>query len=935
MGRKIVLDWNKYTQTAIKLAEEGSVLIKNDNEALPLSNNTEVALWGRMQNHYYKSGTGSGGMVNVHHVTTIREAFENDSNLSVNRELAEIYDKWTSDNPVDLGVGWGNEPWSQAEMPVDEEMVKHFAQINDTAVIVIARTAGEDCDNSNSKGAYKLSDNEEKLVEYVCKYFRKSIVLLNVGAIIDMNFVTQYNPDAVLYLWQAGMVGGIPALNLITGRSNPSGRLPDTIAYDTEDYPASRNFGNKDPYKDFYEEDIFVGYRYFTTFASDRVMYPFGYGLSYTNFKIEAESFKADSLGVTASVKVTNIGSVRGKNAVMLVACAPKGKLSKPSRVMCAFSKTRELNPGENEILTLKAGARDFASFDDDNRLGLGTGFILEKGDYKFFVGNDITTDIEAGLVTYYNDIMVEAQESALKPREAFKRMIADDKGNVAFEDVPLCEIDHESKRLEGLEEIVQTGNRGIKLADVKNGKNTMDEFIAQLDDEELCLIIRGEGMSSPKVTIGTAAAFGGVTKELNAMGIPVLCCSDGPSGMRIDSGKKAFSLPNGTLMASSFNTALVEELYDYVGKEMIGNKIDNILGPGINIHRFPLNGRNFEYFSEDPYLTGHMACAQIKALDTNGVSATIKHFAFNNREFKRREMSATVSERAAREIYLRPFEIAVREGKTKSIMTVYNMLNGTYGAGNYDLNTVILRKQWGYKGIVMTDWWAYVEKMPIAKVYVTEHSMMARAQNDIYMVCSTVEREFLEETDTFDNLRNGRTSEITRAELQRNARNILNFAMNTPAMDRMCGEGAEVEHINCPFAEENRAMDVDTYHDIDANPVIKMEKDTRDGSTFAFGIISDKPGYYECVIKASSELNPLAQIPMTIFYTSIPVKVFTWNGTNGETVSKSCLARLYTRNSIIRVEFGGKGLKIEDITVRYKCKLEELDGTDISQLES
>lgn len=927
--RQITLDWEQYTKTAIRLAEEGTVLLKNDNNALPITKGEEISLWGRMQNYYYKSGTGSGGMVNVHHVVTIREAFDNEPDITINPELAKIYDDWTNANPVDLGVGWGGEPWSQKEMPVDEDLVSKFAAINETAVVVIARTAGEDRDNSDSEGAYRLSKTEEQLLELVCKYYKKSVVLLNVGTIIDMSFVSKYNPSAVMYLWQAGMVGGTPAVNLLSGRSNPSGRLTDTIAYKVSDYPAALNFGNKDPYKDFYEEDIFVGYRYFSTFAREKVLYPFGYGLSYSTFELDTKSFEANAFGAKVEVEVTNTGKHAGKTAVLMFASAPQGKLSKPELVLCAFGKTNLLQPGESEILTLKTSARDFASYDDDNRLELGTGFVLEEGTYRFYIGYDAINNFPAGQVTFDDSVMVEAFESALKPYESYDRMAVGLYGAIDYEEVPTRTIDHEAARMDKLAEIKQTGDRGIKLADVKTGKNTMEEFVAQLDDVDLSLIIRGEGMGSPKVTIGTAGAFGGVTKKLQSLGVPVLCCSDGPSGMRIDSGKKAFSLPSGTLMAASFNLKLVSELYEYLGKEMISNKIDTILGPGINIHRFPLNGRNFEYFSEDPYLTGHMACAQIEGLERNGVTATIKHFAFNNREFKRREMNAVVSERAAREIYLRAFEIAVREGAARSIMTVYNIVNGTYGAGNYDLNTVILREQWGYKGIVMSDWWAYVDKKPRDKVSVTEHSMMARAQNDLYMVCSVVENEFVDEADTYQNLKAGRTDLITRAELQRNSANILRFAMNTPAMDRMMGETVAVEHLNCPFAEENRAMEVDAYYDLRNNPVITFERDTTDGMAFAFGMTVEKPGYYDCIIRAKSELNPLAQIPMTVFYTSIPVKVITWNGTEGAVDIKSCLNRLSTKHSVIRIEFGGKGVQLLDMTLKYKCRLDELDDKE------
>lgn len=921
---KITLDWNEYTKTAIELAEEGSVLLKNDDAALPIARGEEVALFGRIQSHYYKSGTGSGGMVNVQHVTTIREAIDEDSDISYNKELAQIYDDWATDNPIDLGVGWGAEPWSQKEMPVDEALIKKFAAINNTAIVVIGRTAGEDNDNSDSEGAYQLSKEEDELIRLVSENFSKSVILLNVGGIIDMSFVTRYNPSSVMYIWQAGMVGGIPAVNLITGKATPSGRLTDTIPLNLYNHPGYYNFGTKDEYKDHYEEDLFVGYRYFETFDRVKVRYPFGYGLSYTLFECEAVEFKADTLGVTTKIRVRNIGNYKGKHSVLMYAHAPEGVISKPEKVLCAYGKTKELLPGEEDIVVLKAKARDYSSYDDDNRLGLGTGFVLENGLYTFSISQN-NDDKNIDLVTYFNDVMVEPVESALRPVEPLQRMIIGKDGHEDFEIAPMRQVEHVDKCLDGLKEIPQTGDKGIKLIDVKNGKNTMDEFIAQIDDEELCLIIRGEGMGSPKVTIGTAGAFGGVAKKLNEMGVPALCCSDGPSGMRIDSGKKAFALPNGTLIAASFNNELVTKLFDFFGKEMLSNKIDTILGPGINIHRYPLNGRNFEYFSEDPYLTGHMACAQIEGLEKNGVTATIKHFALNNREFRRRHSDSVVSERALREVFLRAFEIAVREGGARSIMTCYNKINGTYGAGNYELNTKILREQWGYTGIVMSDWWAFINEVPTQNFFVDDHAMMARAQNDLYMVCSSVEREFIDEADTYKYLKEGDGSHITRAELQRNAKNILNFAMNTPAMGRMNGEEIEVEHINCPFADENKALEVDTYYKISGEEtVIKFERDSSDGLPIAFGISSERPGFYDVTFEATSDLNPLAQIPMTIYYSSIPIKVITWNGTNGEVASKTVDARLATRHSVLRLVFGGKGVSVKSMTIKYHCSLEE-----------
>ena len=926
---ELTLDWNKYIETAVKTAAEGIVMLENKNDALPLKSGTHVALFGRMQTHYYKSGTGSGGMVNVSHVTDIREGLADSTSVTLDKELIDIYDKWDEENPITADLGWGQEAWSQPEMPLTDDLCNALASRNDAAVIVIARTAGEDRDNTADKGSFYLSDSEEDMLKAVTSAFDRTIVLLNVGNIIDMEFVSKYDIKSVLYVWQGGMIGGTAVARVLTGDENPSGCLTDTIAKKLEDYPAHENFGKDDINEDFYREDIFVGYRYFETFAKDDVLYPFGFGLSYTSFDLEDVSLVFDGENVTVKATVRNTGKVSGKKAVMLYAEAPQGALSKPARVLAGFTKTGCIPAGEAETVTITAEKRDYASFDDDGRTGLGTGFVLEKGAYSFYLGSDIRTAVKAGGFELEKTELIEAVECALMPNKPFKRLTAvknADGYEKAYEDAPTGGkkwIDTCLDRVGA--EIPQTGDKGIKLADVKSGKNTMDEFIAQLTDEDLCLIIRGEGMGSPKVTMGTAAGFGGISRELKALGIPTLCCTDGPSGMRLDSGKKAFALPNGTCLASTFNTELVEELYTYLGIEMVSNKIDTLLGPGINIHRYPLNGRNFEYFSEDPLLTGKMAVAQIKALEKNSVTPTIKHLCANNRETARRLMNSVVSQRAMREIYLPAFEISVREGGARSIMSSYNRISGIYSAGNYDQNTVILREQWGFTGIVMTEWWAYSSKggEETAEYTLEVHSAMARSQNDVYMVCTTVERSAIGETDAFANLTSG-NGKITRAELQRNARNILNFALNTPAMAREEGKEITVEHLNSPFAEDDVDPEVGVFFEFEGDEIVIDCQKVMSGRDILFGFTADKAGYYEFAMTASSDLNPLAQIPMTVYYTSIPIAVITWNGTNGEDVTKTSEFMMYSRNSVFRMHLSSGGVTPKTIRIRYLRPFEE-----------
>lgn len=922
---KLTLDWNKYMDTSIKVAEEGIVMLENKNQTLPLSKGAKVALFGRMQNNYYKSGTGSGGMVNVPYVVTIKDALMNDEDIVLDSELIEIYEQFEKDSPIDQGFGWGKERWSQDEMPVSSEMAERFAKKNDAAVIVIARTAGEDKDNVDEPGAYRLSAEEEMLLESVCGAFEKVIVLLNVGNVIEMNFVDKYKPSAVLYVWQAGMIGARAIANIITGKATPTGKLPDTIAKEITDYPSHANFGKDDGMVDIYAEDIYVGYRYFSTFAPEKVLYPFGHGLSYTTFETACvKSSLTNSGKVELDFAVKNVGEYSGKHTILVFVEAPIGKLGKAKRVLCGFAKTSLLKPGGVEIIAVRVNKEDIASFDDAGILGQGTGWFLEEGTYNFYAGNSVADTELAFSFEQEKTVCIEALESALAPYENFDRMVSklDSEGNtvLAYEKAPTRTREHLDDRLDKLpKEVEFSGDKGIKFIDVHSGKNTMDEFIAQLEDEDLVLMSHGEGMGSPKVTTGVAGAFGGVSAELLDFGIPAACCSDGPSGMRIDSGKNAFSIPNGLCIAATFDVDLIRELFDWFGIEMRANKIDVILGPGMNIHRHPLNGRNFEYFSEDPFLTGVIASAELSGLHKHKVTGCVKHFCANNREYKRQVMNSVISERALREIYLRGFEKAIKEAGCSCIMTTYHRVNNVFTSSSYDLNTVILREQWGFKGIVMTDWWAHCcegKDMPEDKLL---HSYQARSQNDLYMCTSSAERSHINEFDTLEALRKGDANHLTRADLQRIARNVLTFVEKTPAMVRILGIDEEVEQIDSPFGDENFPLKADVYYNIDENPVISFENmDTTNMSDIVFGLSGEKVGLYDFTFVASSDALEVAQMPMTIFYTSIPVYNITWNGTGGKLVEKTVRGFAGGSNRIYRLHFAQTGVRIKEIRLKF-----------------
>lgn len=916
-----VLDFEKYTAKARQAVAEGQVLLLNQNHVLPLPKGSHVAVFGRMQLHYYKSGTGSGGMVNVNKVTGILEALEESEDVQVYEPLVGVYREWEKDHPFDEGVGWGNEPWSQEEMELNEALVEEAAEKNEYAIVILARTAGEDKDNKMLEGAYCLTSIEEDMLQKVRKSFAKMIVLLNTGNIMDMSFMDQYRPDAVMYVWQGGMIGGLGTVDVLTGKVCPSGRLSDTIAAQMSDYPADPYFGGLE--QNLYVEDIYVGYRYFESAAKSKVLYPFGFGLSYTTFSMEADGFSYAENQVSFVMKVTNTGSVAGKEVVQVYAKAPLGKLGKPARVLIGFKKTKELKPGESEGLFFAIPTSVFASYNEVSTAGMPVGWVLEAGEYTIYAGGNVRDAYAVGSFTLDELQIVEECRNALAPTTAFKRMKmtaanehAEAAGvyEVAMEEVPLRVVSPEEKRNAELPESCEmTGDRGIKLADVKAGKATLDEFVAQLTEEELASIVRGEGMGSPKVTAGTAAAFGGVTKSLLEKGIPCGCCDDGPSGMRLDSGMKAFSLPNGTLLACTFNTQLNEELYAFTAVEMIKNRVDILLGPGMNIHRHPLNGRNFEYFSEDPLLTGKMAAAQVRGLKSAGVTGSLKHFCGNNQETRRHTSNSIISERALREIYLRGFEIAVKEAKADAVMTTYGPVNGIWTSSNYDLVTDILRKQWGFEGVVMTDWWAYVcrEGDKPAK---TDFATMVKAQNDLYMVCPDSEKN--EHGDnTVESLHDG---SLTLGELQRCAKNICRFMMNTHAFMRMQNEEDTIEILGAEEGFEECVGDL-TYYKVDREVVIDLSgHEISKGTSIDFALDLEQLGYYKAELTAKSDLGELAQIPVTLSFAGTPRGVYTFNGTNGQWVTQTREADLGMKYAIMRLYFPQNGIEVKQIKFVY-----------------
>lgn len=906
---KYSIDMTKYAALARQAAAEGCVLLKNENNTLPIRDKEKVAVFGRSAFNYYKSGLGSGGLVNAKYVVSILDALKADKNIEVNQPVLDIYEAWIKENPFDVGEGWGKVPWSQKEMPVSEELLQ-AAEGSDIALVIIGRTAGEDQDNTAQPGQYLLTEEETELITSVVKRFPRTAVVLNVGNIIDMKWVEKCSVPCVLYAWQGGQEGGNGVCDVLTGKVSPSGKLTDTIASDITDYPSTADFG--DEKRNFYKEDIYVGYRYFETFAKEKVLYPFGFGLSYTDFSIHTELEQAENGEFVVRATVKNTGASAGKQVVQVYVEAPQGRLGKPARVLCGWKKTENLMLGEEQTVEITFGKERFASFDDSGVTRHKNAYVLESGTYTVYTGADVRSAKVSGEFSIASDEVIEQLTEAMAPELPFERMKPAADGSAEYEPVPLRTIGI-YERVEKPEEIPMTGDKGRKLADVYNKKISLDEFVAQLSEDDLVHMFRGEGMCSPKVTPGTGSAFGGITESLKNLGIPAACTTDGPSGLRLDVGTKAFSLPNGTLLGCTFNDELVEKLYEMTGRELRKNRIDSLLGPGLNIHRNPLCGRNFEYISEDPLLTGRMAVAMLHGLGILGSTGTIKHFCANNQEKCRRETEAVVSQRALREIYLKGFEIAVKEGNARSVMTTYGPVNGLWTAGNYELNTIILREEWGFDGIVMTDWWAAgnIHGKPSDMKC---HAVMAAAGNDLYK-CSPDASD-----DTQDDMKAALSEgRLTIGQLQRNAKHILGFILKSPAMLYEMNliseeELAEIKSIN----EEDNNIENISYVECDKDGTIVIDepvKDAQKGAEAIFALTMEEGYLYDVVITAESDLDELAQLPVSIFYDNVIKGTAAFRGTNGKSDTKKVsLGVVFGKNHYVKIYLGASGLKIKNI---------------------
>lgn len=749
-------------------AAEGAVLLKNDG-TLPLHG--QIAIYGRAQTNTFYTGYGSGGAVLKPYRVSILDGLER-AGMQIFEPLSKMYRIFARDHALPLSH-WGKWPFSVPEMPLSEDFISACARIVDTAIVVIGRAAGEDREAALKKGSYYLTDDEANLMELATKYHKHVVVVLNVGNIIDMSWVNRYNKriSALLLVWQGGMEAGNAVADLLSGAVTPSGKLPDTVATEYEKYPSAYYFGGKKSNE--YVEDIYVGYRFFESFERGDVLFPFGYGLSYTKFELASSLKEEEGGGITVHWKVKNIGTRLGKEVVEVYLKKPCGKFGNPLRELVGFYKTRELAPGEAEEgdIPLEEGA--LASYDEEL-----SAYVVEEGEYSIYVGTDVRSAARIGSVRREEKVYLQLSEQGA-PKKPFDRLVAVPSDGVRamdFAPVRTAKSSLKEKVKANLPaEFPSSQAESGTLADVESGKMTLEAFVASLSLEELEALSRGDfGMNSPLGAKGNAGVFGGIMPSLREKGIPPVTATDGPSGIRLATASSL--LPIGTLLAATFSTELVEEVYAAVGGEMLARGSDVLLAPAMNLHRNPLCGRNFEYFSEDPYLTGKIAAAAVRGLQKKGVSACPKHFACNNQETGRKSYDSRLSERALREIYLKGFEICVKEGKPQNMMAASNKVNGVGACYHYELCRGILRGEWGYEGNVLTDWW-------VRGAHSREFKGMKKSAYRIRAGVN-VEMPGSSRGGSDGSVKKSLKSKdgLTLGELQRNAAEILRFILHSSA---------------------------------------------------------------------------------------------------------------------------------------------------------
>ena len=692
-NRSKITESKNHIKLAREVAGEGIVLLKNKDGVLPIAKGEKIAVFGKAQFDYVKCGGGAGDVYSSYFVN-VYEGLKN-KGYQVYEDLSSYYKNYT-----DLMLSNGELSGNFDETDVPYSLIKQATTFTKTAIFTICRHSKEGEDYKTDGKGFYLTEKEQVLLSAVTECFEKIIVVINTGCVFDASFYFDNDKiQSVIMAWQGGMEGANAIADVISGDVNPSGKLVDTIAKTLDDYPSTARFYESDEYA-IYDEDVFVGYRYFETIPSkkERVYFPFGFGLSYTKFEFSNIKSIINKGKVTVEVTVNNVGKYSGKEVVQLYYKAPSGKITKPSINLCAFQKTRLIAPLSSQTIKLSFNINDMASFDDTGVI-CKSSWVLEKGKYELYIGNCVRNVLGVDFdYTLYDNVIVKKLESLVAPRRLDRRLTATGE---------YVEVENTTKPLKNYtvqpclkENPPDNEDSIIKLIDVFEGKATLDKFISQLSNEEMIDLLHN------KRSVGVANT-GGIGGGLLKYSIPSPMSADGPAGVRIKPvcAVTATCFPVATMLACTFNLDLVKRVGIAGAKECIENNLSIWLTPALNIHRSPLCGRNFEYYSEDPFISGKMASAMVKGIESQKIVATVKHFACNNKETNRLFSDSIVSERALREIYLKGFEICVKQAKPHLLMTAYNKLNGYYTSENSELITGILRREWKYKGLVVTDW--------------------------------------------------------------------------------------------------------------------------------------------------------------------------------------------------------------------------------------
>ncbi len=708
------------SRVAVNIEREGIVLLKNDGGVLP-AKGKKLNIFGVCSSFPYIGGTGSGCTTSdnpVYLYDTLDRA-----GVEYNKELRKLYeanggksdlpyvDHTIINNLVNLAL-LKNTIDEMNPKKLTDKIMKNAKAFSDTAVILIGRTGTEGGDMG--KDTLTLSDNEKAMVKKVCGAFKDVIVIFNTGNIMEMGWLEEYDSiKAALAVWIPGEFGFEGVVDVLTGKVNPSGRLNDTIPYKIADCPSSENFGSysfkdSDGHYVEYREGIYVGYRYFETMAKDKVQFPFGYGLSYTTFTQQIVSHSADGNKISLSVKVTNTGKTAGKDTIQVYYSAPykKGGIEKSSIVLGAFAKSKLLEPGKSQTVNISFPTRDMASYDYKNRQA----YVLEKGDYKIILGKNARESFgsftySAGSDVVYNKDAVTGTKIKNLFGFAYSGFTVLSRSNpeATYPKSEARSVTAEIKNADNLPEPVKEGkaplhsvkyDKTIKLRDVYNDKSLWDIFLNQFTLEEMYELVAHGGYQ----TVG-----------VERLGVPATMDDDGPASVKGRNGTvfsdSGTAYPCETCVACTFNTELAEKMGEGAAKEAENMGTDVWYAPGVNIHRNPRGGRNYEYYSEDPLVSGKIAAAVIRGCNKVGLVTTIKHFALNEQETHRNGVTTWADEQTLREIYLRAFEIAIKETQPKGVMSAYNRVGPYWCGGCSALLKKLLRKEWGFDGFVVSDY--------------------------------------------------------------------------------------------------------------------------------------------------------------------------------------------------------------------------------------